>query len=198
VPPLSSGAILSPGDRCGTHAEGEKIMFNASLRWIPLAVAAMVATASPLAAQQTTPDGQAAPQQPPTDLAPPVPRSSTELPPPFPHYPARKPREHDPNYHPGKHRAAHAQSSHRSKATHHVVKAHHQAKTSHRAAPQRQAKRQYFSKRTIRQCRAMSYKQIMAHRYCRTMMKQELAAQPTHHAQHRKAAHSSESRRHRR
>jgi hypothetical protein len=174
-------------------------MFNASLKWISLAVAAMVATASPLAAQQAMADGQAAPQQQPTpDLAPPVPQTSTELPPPFPHYPARKPREHDPNYRPGRHGVAHAQSSHRSKATHHVVKTHHKAKASHRATAHRQATRQYFSKRTIRQCHAMSYKQIMAHRYCRTMMKQELAAQPTHHAQHRKAAHSRKSRRHRR
>lgn len=156
-------------------------MFGASFKWISLAVAGMVAAASPVAAQHTAPDNQAAPSP---DFAPPVPQNSADLPPPFPHYPARAPREHDPNYHPGRHGASHAPSPHRSKAAaHHHSKAskttatHRHSKADHRGKAQAHVKHQYFSKRTIRQCHGMTYKQIMAHRYCRTMMRQELAAQ---------------------
>lgn len=170
------------------------------MRFAVLVCLILAMAGSPLAAQQTVP----AEPPPASELPPPTPQRSTELPPPFPHYPARAPREHDPNYHPHAHRKSgsthHAKTHHRAAsrhASHHKGKTHHATKQQ-RAKSKGHAKRVYFSKRTIRQCHAMSYKQIMAHRYCRTMMKQELAAQPTHHAQHRKAAHSRKSRRHRR
>jgi hypothetical protein len=200
---LLSGAILSSGDFAAECGGEGKIMLRTSLKWIPVAVASMV-VATPLAAQQAMADGQPTPQQQPTpDLAPPVPQTSTELPPPFPHYPARKPREHDPNYRAGKHRVSHAQSSHRSKPAPHQAKASHRgaathAKANHRAATHHPATHQYFSKRTIRQCHGMTYKQIMAHRNCRTMMQQELAAKPSHHAKSHKAARKTTHRHHRR
>lgn len=175
-------------------------MFMASFRWISLVVAGMVAAASPVAAQQVTPDNQAAPQQPtPPELAPPVLQNSADLPPPFPHYPVRAPREHDPNYHPGRHKVSRAQSPNGSKAAAHHAKARKttatrgRAKASHRGKAKAHATRQYFSKRTIRQCHGMTYKQIMAHKNCRTMMQQELAAQPSHHTKSRKTNHSRKS-----
>lgn len=77
------------------------------------------------------------------------------------------------------HRAA--KSSHTAKASR-QDKAHHAAKTSahvkssrHEKAA-RPAKHETFSARTIRQCHAMTYAQIMAHPNCRTMMQQDLAA----------------------
>lgn len=193
----ASGAIVQPGFESAASRQGETIMVRASFKWIPLAVAGAVMAASPTAAQQRTPD-QTAPQQ----LAPPVPRSSTELPPPFPHYPKTAPREHDPNYHRPTHKAPHAQSARRGKASH-VVKAGHHAKADRhskadrhaKAAANHKPKRQYFSKRTIRQCHGMTYQQIMAHKNCRTMMQQELAdhpsKRPAHHAttQKRKTKH---------
>jgi len=193
VPAPPGGAILGPVFAAERQRGGEKIVLRASLIWIPLAVGTMVAAASPLAAQQTTPSDQTAPQQ----LAPPVPQNSAELPPPFPHYPARAPREHDPNYRasahrhsqPARARNAHHQAkpSHHSKATHHA-KADHRGGKSHA-----QAKHQYFSKRTIRQCHGMTYKQIMAHQNCRTMMKQELAEQQSQKAKHRKSTRTTKT-----
>jgi hypothetical protein len=44
----------------------------------------------------------------------------------------------------------------------------------------------HFAKKTIRQCHAMSYKQIMGHKYCRMMIKQDVEAK-----QHSKARHTS-------
>jgi hypothetical protein len=153
-----------------------------------IAIAAALA-ASPLGARQIVPDGQAAPElpaaPPPTsELPPPVPPTSSEPLPPFPHYPARAPREHNPNYRRSAHASRHASPHHRATRHQHHAKGRHHGK-SHRAA------RQYFSKRTVRQCHRMTYKQIMRHKYCRTMMEQDLAStkQHRHHAHHRPASH---------
>lgn len=167
---------------------------------------AMAVTASPLGAQQTTPDAPATPAQPApppaSDLPPPVPKSATELPPPFPHYPARAPREHDPNYRRSSHRQS---ASHHHTATRHHATAHHATtrhkNRSHHQKASHHAGRQYFSKKTIRQCHGMTYKQIMRHKNCRTMMKQDLqttAKRPAkrHASSHRRtSAHKAHYRR---
>jgi hypothetical protein len=165
------------------------------VRSVFVAIAALAAVAaSPLGAQQ-----QPAPP-PASELPPPVPPASTEPPPPFPHFPTRAPREHDPNYHPGAH--ARGPSHHRAKVTKHHAKAtHHHARAHHNAKRAHHSGRVYFSKRTIRQCHAMSYKQIMAHKYCRTMMKQDLAtaAPKRHHAaRHHRSAKNRNTHRRRR
>ena len=158
-------------------------MRRAALMWIALATAVV---ASPLAAQQIVPDEQASPKQPS-----PNPQTSTELPPPFPHYPARAPREHDPNYHGPTRVCRHSESYHPSKM-HHRGNAHHQGKT------QRHNTHEHFSKRTIRQCHAMTYRQIVGHRNCRLMMKQELEAHRDYHAHRRGSANRHSSANHRR
>jgi hypothetical protein len=157
---------------------------------------AMAVTGSPIAAQQTTPDQPTQPvaPQPASELPPPMPQSSTEPPPPFPHYPARAPREHDPNYRKSTHAHRRSASSHHAK-THHRASKHHRATTHHGAATQRHAATKHFSKRTIRQCHRMTYKQIMGHKYCRMMMDQDLETakkrkQRAHHStKHRRTAH---------
>lgn len=149
-------------------------MRRAALIWIALAT---VVLASPLTAQQTTPDDMASPKQP-------LPQTSTELPPPFPHYPARAPREHDPNYHAPIRSHQHGES-HRSGRTHHHGKAHRRGRTH------RHVTHEHFSKRTIRQCHSMNYRQIMRHRDCRVLIKQELEAAEhrDHHAKRSSSAH---------
>jgi hypothetical protein len=150
--------------------------------------------AAPLAAQQTPPSAPPA-----HELAPPVQRTSTEAPPPFPHYPKAKPREHDPNYHPSTRTRSTKTSHHNAKTSHssktaHASKASHQAKAKHPTKAQRHATRETFSKRTIRQCHAMSYSQIMSHEHCRTIMKQDLEAHSHKAAErHSSAKHSSKT-----
>jgi hypothetical protein len=184
-----------PIPQLGRTAAGEKIMRKKVLACIALAIAL---TGSPLAAQQSVPS-----EPPPaSELPPPVPQRATELPPPFPHYPARAPREHDPNYRKSTHAkrsaSTHQAKSHHRSTTHHKAKTHHASRTHHKGKTKHHASRMYFSKKTIRQCHAMSYRQIMAHKYCRVMMEQDLdkAGKPkrrasTHHrsTRHHKARH---------
>ena len=164
-----------------------------------IAMAAALA-AAPLGARQIVPDGQAAPEQPAppppaSELPPPVPPTSSEPLPPFPHYPARAPREHNPNYRHGGHVSRHASPHHRATTRHHA-KARRHGKSHH--AKSHHAARQYFSKRTVRQCHGMTYKQIMRHKYCRTMMEQDLAAtkRHRHQAHHRATSHHHRDRHH--
>lgn len=83
------------------------------------------------------------------------------------------------------HKASTAQRSktraHRSKTTAHRSKttAHH-SKARAQRAPARPAA-VHLSRKTIRQCHAMSYKQIMGHKNCRALMQQELAAADQRH-----------------
>jgi hypothetical protein len=167
-------------------------MNRAALMGMGLAMAVM---ASPLVAQQATPDEQAAPMQAPppppaSELPPPTPGTSTELPPPFPHYSARAPREHDPNYHRPTHARQHRELHRRGK-THHSGQTRHHRALRHPGKAHHHATHEHFSKRTIRQCHGMTYKQIMRHRNCRTMMKQDLEARQHRHrpAHHHSSAH---------
>jgi hypothetical protein len=65
----------------------------------------------------------------------------------------------------------------------------------HQAKAQHAATHEHFSKSTIRQCQAMTYRQIMSHEHCRTMMKQDLEAHAKKTAKrttrHSTAKHSS-------
>jgi len=59
----------------------------------------------------------------------------------------------------------------------------------------------HFSRKTIRSCHGMSYRQIMRHPSCRALMKQELAApahrhRATHHKATRHKASAHNARRH--
>jgi hypothetical protein len=157
-------------------------MFGAALKSIVLAA---VMLSSRLAAQSAPPE-----QLPPaaSEIPPPLPQGSSELPP-FPHYPQIAPREHYPNWRKAAH--AHRRTQARRRAAHHHARAHHA-----RRSP-RDATRQYFPKRTIRQCHAMNYRQIMQHRYCRAMMKQDLQAR-SHRAHRHALAHRHRAARHHR
>ena len=158
---------------------------------------------SPLAAQGMA---QATPQ---ADQLPP--------PPPFPPMPSSKPSHRTVTL--GGH---HSSRSHVMKTTAHKrLPARHVAtsksRTSHKASKSAQAGHRHkaasrrtahkeqplhFSKKTIRQCHGMTYKQIMRHSSCRALIKQELAA-PTHKARtghkarsrHRSKQHSTRRRR---
>lgn len=160
-----------------------KIMRRAALKGIALAIAVL---ASPLAAQQADPAVAQLPPPPASDIPPPLPRPATEPLPPFPHYPRIAPREHDPNYrrhHTQRHAPSHRRAQAHRRARH--AAAHHRARTHRHAA------HHYFSKRTIRQCHRMTYRQIMRHRYCRMMIRQDLGAarQHSHRVHHRTTRH---------
>ncbi len=136
--------------------------------------------ASPVAAQQAD-NGS-----PPAAPASPAP-DAYQLPPPPPFPPMPKTDPHHRWVDTGSHRSA---TKHHSAArTHHQAStAHHsKARASHSKARAHQAKTRvhhptthapkvHLSRKTIRQCHAMSYKQIMKHSNCRALMRQELAA----------------------
>ena len=145
--------------------------------------------ASPLAAQQTPPAQQSQPTS-PTEPAPPTQQSMPEQtsPPPFPPMPRVRNRWVDV----GNHHASHSRS-HASHSRSHATRSHERrTHTSHR---ERHADRavSHLSKRTIRSCHRMSYKEIMRESDCRTLMSQELAAAQNRHDRaghrHKGAAH---------
>ena len=151
---------------------------------------------SPAAAQQGPQD-----QVPPTqqtqwtpDQAPPVPQAEPlPPPPPFPPMPKARPRHRWVSLgHEHRSRADHRATS----SKHHTSRAHHRAASpKHRAGLAHKSAHRpalHFSKRTVRQCHKMTYKQIMRHSSCRALMTQDLQAAKhrTHHAAHRhKASH---------
>ena len=135
--------------------------------------------ASPLAAQQAgmTPAAietrylQSVPPAPP----PPRARYVAPKPPPFPPMPKVQPHKRST-------KAATRHSSHTSrkaKPARHLASKPHRTTSKH-AKTVRPAK-VHLSKKTIRQCHGISYKQIMAHRYCRALMQQEISAANQQH-----------------
>jgi hypothetical protein len=154
--------------------------------------------ASPLGAQQA-PGGSASPtEQPTADTMPPAPPPQAEQlppPPPFPPMPSSRP-------------------SHRwvDTGNHHASRAHHRARTAHAPARRTHHRRthasrraahnaraaMHFSKKTIRSCHGMSYRQIMRRSSCRALMKQELAAPAHRHRaiHHKASAHHKTARHH--
>ncbi|WP_028969558.1 hypothetical protein [Sphingomonas sp. URHD0057] len=151
-------------------------------------------SAAPVGAQDVPggPVPQAA--QPAADLPPPVPEPQAEQlppPPPFPPMPSARPS----------HRWVDVGGHHSSRARHHARKAHahatpskhRRAHASHRSA--HKARPMHFSRKTVRSCHGMSYRQIMRHPSCRALIKQELAAPAHRHraAHHKASAHKARS-----
>jgi hypothetical protein len=152
------------------------------------AVLALGIIASPSAAQQTLPDQPPATAQPtgPGEPASPTMQSMPEAPPPpFPPMPRAKPTHRwTGNVHraPSEHHHA-AQAHHRTtRADRRLAHASHRRTHEHHEAV-------HLSRKTIRQCHAMGYSEIMRHSNCRALMSQELdAASSRHHqAKHRRS-----------
>ena len=152
---------------------------------IALACAALMVAVSPLGAQQAPPVDQPGPAQTQPEV---------ELPPPFIPPAPPPPRRH---YRAATHH--HAATHHRRSAQRHPTPRRHVAARRHAAHAHHRA--MHLSKRTIRQCHSLSYRQIMRHKYCRALMRQELeAAEHRHrHASHRhRSTHHHSSTHHRR
>jgi hypothetical protein len=141
--------------------------------------------AYPLAAQQT-PAQQSIPEAPqPAPEAEPLPP-----PPPFPPMPSARPS----------HRWVDVGDHHARRARHHAAPTRHHAKRTQQRRthahhrPTHKVRAMHFSRRTIRSCHGMNYRQIMRHSSCRALMSQELATaaqRHLHHATHHhgRAAH---------
>ena len=82
-------------------------------------------------------------------------------------------------------RTAHAPA----RRTHH--RRTHASRTAHKARAA-----MHFSKKTIRSCHGMTYRQIMRHNSCRALMKQELAAPAHRHRTSHRAIHHKASANH--
>ena len=152
--------------------------------------------ASPLRAQQSDQSTPAA--------ATPLPEAQQlPPPPPFPPMPSTRHRWVDVG-------DRHSSRAHHAAATHHTAaSSHHKPTRAKTHAAKHSAKHkakaaapQHFSKRTVRQCHGMSYREIMHHSSCRALMSQELAASSEHHrTKHhaaRKTAKHHSAKRHRR
>ena len=93
----------------------------------------------------------------------------------------------------------HEHDTKRNRSANARTKAHHGTTERHRQAHEHQ-KTLHLSKRTIRQCQDMSYKQIMRHSNCRALMKQELESADRQHSRasrHRSSAKDHSSAHHR-
>jgi len=159
---------------------------------------ALAMLGSPLGAQDMPVGPVAQSEQPAPDVAPPAPAPEVEQlppPPPFPPMPSARPS----------HRWVDVGGRHASRTRHHARKSHatpskhRRAHAKHRTA--HKAKPMHFSRKTIRSCHGMSYRQIMRHPSCRALMKQELAApahrhRATHHKATRHKASAHNARRH--
>jgi hypothetical protein len=181
------------------RAEGEEIMQRVIT--FGCAVLAFGLFASPLSAQQQVGPGEPAPQtqQPTPEAVPPAPPPELETlppPPPFPPMPSARPR----------HRWVDMGDRHRSRAhrharptRHHATRTHHRRSSAHHRPAHKARHAMHFSKRTIRTCHRMTYRQILRHGSCRALMKQELAATAhrRHHARHKASAHRHKARHHR-
>jgi type IV secretory pathway VirB10-like protein len=142
-------------------------------------------------AQQTS-----VPPAPPPDM-----QSSPSVPPPFPPMPTREPshRHVDMGEH---HRSSH--SSHRStRSSHHTIsKSHHTTRHSRKSerheAHARHGKKSHheaaptLSKKQKRQCKKMSYSQLLKHSSCAALLQSELKSES--HPKHR--SHSGKSAKH--
>ena len=154
------------------------------------------ALASPSGAQQTVPDQPPSTQQTPTSVPPAPPperQTSPATPPPFPPMPSRAPRhrwvdmgEHHSSR--ARHRTTHVSHrtthvSHRTKTARRSVHGRHSAHAHHTAAPS-------LSKKAIRRCHGMTYRQLLRHKDCASLLQSELnaAAHSKHHSRKHKAS----------
>ena len=158
------------------------------------AAVAFAAFATPLTAQQTTPDQPPPTQQTPTSVppAPPPDRQVTPAtPPPFPPMPSRAPR----------HRFVDMGEHHRSPAHHRTTRSTHRAKhaathSRHHATSRRRGHAHRvapaMSKKAIRRCHGMSYRQLLRHKDCAALLQRELSAAA--HSKHRSGHHKATKR----
>jgi hypothetical protein len=152
------------------------------------ATLAFALTPSPLRAQA---EQQAAAQSVPP--APPPEAQQLPPPPPFPPMPSSRPSHRFVDM--GSHRSSRV--THRARpAKHHASASKHRLHGRARKHAAHKDKPLHLSKRTIRQCHAMTYRQIMRHGSCRALMKQELAASSTKHRASRKATSHHRARHH--
>lgn len=157
---------------------------------------------SPVAAQQTVPDKTPQQAQPtgPTEPASPSQQSTPELqsaPPPFPPMPRAAPSHRWVDVgsrHSGQRHSHAAPSHHRRAEASHRSRHAERAKASHRSRHENRPET-HLSKRTIRSCHRMTYKQIMRQSDCRTLMSQELAAS-NHRERHSAHRHKGSTHRH--
>ena len=102
-----------------------------------------------------------------------------------------------------KHRKTTGTTRHHARSTRHERTNHAAHRAAHKAKPM------HFSRKTIRLCHGMEYRQIMRHNSCRALMKQELAApahrhrtdhprRTGHKASAKKVRHHQPAKRHRR
>jgi len=143
--------------------------------------------ASPLPAQ-TAPD-QASQQPTSVPPAPPPDRqASPSVPPPFPPMPAREPRHRFVDI-AGHHKSqAHHQMTHvRDRTTH---AGHHATHGRHRSTHRHQNAAPSLSKKAIRRCHGMSYRQLLRHKDCAALLQSELSASANakRHSRNHKAA----------
>ena len=154
--------------------------------------------ACPAAAQQSnsTQPSQATTQSTPGDAQQP---SAAPLPPPFPPMPSARPSHRWVDV--GGHRTA--RSHHDTVRGHHEAarSSHHATTARNRRAHAHQSRKHerepavQLSRREIRQCHKLSYRELMRNSSCRDLMRQELGAadHARHHATHGK---KSKARRH--
>ena len=147
---------------------------------------------SPSEAQQAQPGDVNSPAPPVQESTPPAPEAyQLPPPPPFPPMPSKRPSHRWVDM--GDH---HAKRTHRaSKPRHHqAARSHHKVKSSHHRRSAARPAKVHLSRKTIRQCHAMGYRQIMRHKNCRMLMKQEIAAADKKHASKARKAKSHKSR----
>jgi hypothetical protein len=142
---------------------------------------------SPVGAQQTPREQLPVPvQQPTSEEVPPPPAPQAEpVPPPFPPMPRARPSHRwvdTGNHHSRRSHPRTARAHHRR--THNSHRRHKPVPTAH------------FARRTVRSCHGMTYRQIMRHGSCRSLMRQELAA-AAHRHRHATHRHRSSGHRHR-
>jgi type IV secretory pathway VirB10-like protein len=165
---------------------------------------------SPLTAQPMPPERPSTTAQPtgPNEPASPTMQSTPEAPdaqslpeppppPPFPPMPRARPSHRFTTG--GEHRTTHPQhrtthARHATSESHHrVTRTHREAARAHHGKRHESKAAAKPSKRTIRYCHGLNYREIMRHSSCRALMSQELSAS-THRS--RRAAHKHRSAHH--
>lgn len=166
------------------------------MRRIAAACAAIMIFASPAGAQSQA-DQPASSQVPAAPALPPnfVPPPPARL---YDNYPRRShhgaTRHRTTQHHATQHRATeHRATQHRATRHHedterhgtakHRRKAHDRGTTEHQRRSHEHQQPVHASKRTIRQCHGMSYREIMRHSTCRALIRQDLEAADRAHSQ---------------
>lgn len=166
---------------------------------IVVACAALMLFASPVQAQQTAPDSSA-PALPPSFVPPPPAKVYGNIPRPH-HGATTRHRSAEPRHTAARHATKHHEVSkrHEKSKRHETTKRHeakHQRSARHEHARREERQSVHLSKRTIRQCHAMSYRGILRNSNCRSLMRDELAKsehRTSDASRHHKSSHKSAS-----